>query len=165
MLVATVMWSQPLFSAVANAQFGAVVFGLLAVLSYGVERGRAGLTAASWTALLIKPHLSALVLLGTLLLDRGRWRGYAIATGFAVTVASLVALPPWQIEYVRAVVDQRLDVDPGLASFATLAGAKALTQLPRVHVLICPFMGSTGVFRYTGDGWLEALGRPLCPPR
>ena len=127
-LLLTIAWSQPLFSAVANAQFGPVIFAGVAVLAFALERSRATLAGVAWLALLIKPHLSALVLLVALAAKWGRWMVATLAATIALLMASQVVLSAWPARWLRAVLDQRLDVDAGLSSLWTLAADAGLAS-------------------------------------
>jgi hypothetical protein len=126
LLLVSVLLSQPLLAAVASGQFGPIVFVCVTALAFALERRRDPIAWSSWWLLLIKPHLSGLVLLVALLIRSARWAVVALVGGVAIVAASVVALPPWPTEYVRGVMEQRLDVDAGLASLWTIAAGAGL---------------------------------------
>jgi glycosyl transferase family 87 len=121
-LLVTLLWSQPMFSAIGNAQFGPVILLSVAALGYALERGRARTLAAAWWLMLLKPHITALVMAGTLLTISRRAAAGLLAGAFAIGVASLLVSPTWLVDLVRENVDQQqLLGDRGLGTLWTLA--------------------------------------------
>lgn len=128
-LLLVALWSQPMFSAIANAQFGPVIFLALAALAYAASRGSRGVWLASWTALLVKPHITFLVVVATPLLRRaGSVRG-AVIVALTVAVASVLLAPRWPLEYVNELFGQQLALDPGLGTLWTMAGDLGLPTI------------------------------------
>ena len=120
-LLTIVLWSQPMFSAIANAQLGPVVFLGLASLALALERGRERAAAAAWCVLLIKPNIVAVVLAGVPLLQSRRFARYVIGAAFVILLASLVLVPTWPVDVIRVILGQQLLADRDLGTFSALA--------------------------------------------
>jgi hypothetical protein len=128
-LVLVALWSQPMFSAVANAQFGPVIFLALAALAYAASRGSRGVWLASWTTLLVKPHITFLVLATTPLLRRvGSVKGAGIVA-LTVAVASVLLAPRWPLEYLNELFGQQLALDEGLGTLWTISSDLGLPTI------------------------------------
>ena len=142
-LLVTLLWSQPLFSAIGNAQFGPVILLAVAAVAYALERRRAVVLAAAWWLLLLKPHISALVMAGTLLVTSRRAAGVLVAGALAIGLATLVLIPTWPLALVRENLDQQqLLGDRGLGTLWTLASDLGLPAIAggaaaAVVVLVC----------------------------
>jgi hypothetical protein len=121
-LLVTVLWSQPMFSAVGNAQFGPVILLSLAALGYALERGRARMLAAAWWLMLLKPHITALVMAATLLTISRRAAAVLLAGTLVIGLATLLLIPAWPVDLVRENLDQQqLLGDRGLGTLWTLS--------------------------------------------
>lgn len=122
LLLLLVLSSQPLFSAIANAQLGPVVFLGLAGVAFALERGRARGAAAGWSLLLIKPNIVVLALVALPVLARYRRFAAHVAIDAAViTTVSLALVPTWPVDVVREILGQRLLADPDLGTLSALA--------------------------------------------
>ena len=122
LLLVTLLWSQPMFSAIGNAQFGPVVLLSFAALGYALERGRARTLAAAWWLMLLKPHITALVMAGTLLTISRRAAGVLVAGALVIGAATLLLIPTWPVDLVRENLDQQqLLGDRGLGTLWTLS--------------------------------------------
>jgi hypothetical protein len=121
LLLALVLCSQPMFSAVANAQFGPVVFFGLAALGLALDRSRDRLAAIAWAILLIKPNIIVGVLVGAPLLRSRRFAASALAAGLVIFVASLLVVPTWPIDAARVILGQQLLIDRDLGTFWSFA--------------------------------------------
>ena len=121
LLLPIVLWSQPAFSAIANAQMGPVVFVGLAAMALSLERGRERIGAAAWCLLLIKPNIVAIALLGVPLFRSRRFAAYVVAFASAILLLSLVLVPTWPIDVLRVIVGQQLLADRDLGTLSALA--------------------------------------------
>jgi glycosyl transferase family 87 len=122
LLLVTLLWSQPMFSAIGNAQFGPVVLVSVAALAYALERGHARTLAAAWWLMLLKPHITALVMAGTLLATSRRAAGVLLAGALVTGLATLLVIPTWPVDLVRENLDQQqLLGDRGLGTLWTLS--------------------------------------------
>lgn len=122
LLLLLVLGSQPLFSAIANAQLGPVVFIGLATIAFALERGRARSAAAGWILLLIKPNIVVLALAALPLLARSRrFAGHVAIDAAVITAVSLAFVPTWPVDVVREILGQRLLADPDLGTLSALA--------------------------------------------
>jgi hypothetical protein len=121
LLLVTLLWSQPAFSAIANAQLGPVVFLGLSALALAMERGRERVAAAAWCLLLIKPNIVVIALLGMPLFRSRRFATYAIAFGSLILLLSLVLVPSWPLDVVREILGQQLLADRDLGTLSALA--------------------------------------------
>jgi hypothetical protein len=142
-LLATLLWSQPLFSAIGNAQFGPVILLAAAAVAYAIERRRRVLLAAAWWLMLLKPHISALVMAGTLVVTSRRVAVALLAGALAIALVTLVLVPTWPLDLVRENIDQQqLLGDRGLGTMWTLASDLGLPAIAGgaaaiVVVLVC----------------------------
>lgn len=148
-LLLLLLWSQPLFSAIGNAQFGPLILFAIAALGYALSRGGGRLAAISWFFLLLKPHITALVMLGSLFAMPRRLAA-AVLAGVALIAATSVALrPSWPLDLVREnFAGQQLLGDRGLGTLwtfaadlglpATLGGAVAVLLAAVVFALARP---------------------------
>jgi hypothetical protein len=121
LLMSTVLWSQPAFSAIANAQMGPIVFVGLAAMALSLERGRERIGAAAWCLLLIKPNIVAIALLGVPLFRSRRFAAYVALFGSAILLLSLVLVPTWPIDVLRVIFGQQLLADRDLGTLSALA--------------------------------------------
>ena len=122
LLLIVLLWSQPMFSAIGNAQFGPVILLALAALGYALERRRSAVLSAAWWVLLLKPHISALVMAGTLFAISRRAVALLLAGAVVIAVATLLLIPTWPLDLVRENLDQQqLLGDRGLGTLWTLA--------------------------------------------
>jgi hypothetical protein len=121
LLLPIVLWSQPAFSAIANAQMGPVVFVGLAAMALSLERGRERIGAAAWCLLLIKPNIVAIALLGVPLFRSRRFAAYVVAFASAILLLSLVLVPTWPIDVLRVIFGQQLLADRDLGTLSALA--------------------------------------------
>jgi hypothetical protein len=143
LLLLILLWSQPMFSAIGNAQFGPVILLAVAALGYALERRRAVVMAGAWWLMLLKPHISALVMAGTLVTISRRSAAVLLATALAIGLATLLLIPTWPLDLVRENLDQQqLLGDRGLGTLWTLAvdlGLPAIAggAVAVVLVLVC----------------------------
>ena len=121
LLLPALLWSQPAFSAIANAQLGPIVFVGLAALALAVERGRERIGAAAWCLLLIKPNIVVIALLGVPLFRSRRLLASVFLFGLAILVASLALVPTWPVDVLRVIFGQRLLADRDLGTLSALA--------------------------------------------
>ncbi|MDQ2913059.1 MAG: DUF2029 domain-containing protein [Chloroflexota bacterium] len=122
LLLVTLLWSQPLFSAIANAQFGPVILLGVAALAYALERGRVRIGAAAWWLLLLKPHITAVLMAGSLFAISRRVAIALVAGAVVIALATLPLIPTWPLQVVRENLDQQqLLGDPGLGTLWTLS--------------------------------------------
>ena len=121
LLLPTVLWSQPAFSAIANAQMGPIVFVGLAAMALSLERGRERLGAAAWCLLLIKPNIVAVALVGVPLFRSRRLIAYVALFGLAILLLSLALVPTWPIDVLRVIFGQQLLADRDLGTLSALA--------------------------------------------
>jgi hypothetical protein len=130
LLLVILLWSQPMFSAIGNVQFGPVVLLSVAALGYGLERGWARTLAAAWWLLLLKPHITALVMAGTLLMTSRRAAVVLLGGALAIGLATLLLIPTWPLDLVRENLDQQqLLGDRGLGTLWTLASDLGLPAI------------------------------------
>lgn len=130
LLLVMLLWSQPMFSAVGNAQFGPVILLSVAALGYALEHRRSVTLAGAWWLMLLKPHISALVMAGTLLTTSRRYAGVLLAGGLAIGLATLLLIPTWPRDLVRENLDQQqLLGDRGLGTLWTLASDLGLPAI------------------------------------
>jgi hypothetical protein len=139
LLLVTLLWSQPAFSAIANAQLGPIVFVGLSGMALALERGRERAAAASWALLLMKPNIVVVALFGMPLLRSRRFAGYVVAFGSLILILSLVVVPTWPIDVARTILGQQLLADVGLGSFSALAIVLGLPSAVGVvaSVIVC----------------------------
>ena len=121
LLLPILLWSQPTFSAIANAQLGPVVFFGLASLALALERGRERAAAVAWCILLIKPNIIPLALIGLPLLRSRRFAIAVVALGSLILLASLALVPSWPLDVLRVIFGQQLLVDRDLGTLSALA--------------------------------------------
>jgi glycosyl transferase family 87 len=121
LLLPILLWSQPAFSAIANAQFGPVVFVGLAALALLLERGRVRAGAAAWCLLLIKPNIVVIALLGVPLFRSRRFTAYVVFFSLAILLLSLALVPTWPVDVLRVIFGQQLLADRDLGTFSALA--------------------------------------------
>ena len=121
MLLPIVLWSQPAFSAIANAQLGPVVFVGLAALALFLERGRDRAGAIAWCLLLIKPNIVAIALLGVPLFRSRRFAAYVGLFGSGILLLSLVVVPTWPVDVARVILGQQLLADRDLGTLSAFA--------------------------------------------
>jgi hypothetical protein len=141
-LLVILLWSQPMFSAIGNAQFGPVILLFVAALGYGLERGRGRTLAAAWWLMLFKPHITALVMAGTLLTISRRMAAMLLAGALAIVVATLLVIPTWPVDLVRENLDQQqLLGDRGLATLWTLASDVGLPAVAGGAVAVVLVVG------------------------
>jgi len=115
------LWSQPAFSAIANAQLGPVVFVGLAALAFLLERGRQRAGAAAWCLLLMKPNIVAIALIGVPLFRSRRFAAYVVLFGSGILLLSLAVVPTWPIDVARVILGQQLLVDRDLGTLSAFA--------------------------------------------
>jgi hypothetical protein len=115
------LWSQPAFSAIANAQLGPIVFVGLAALALSLERGRVRAGAAAWCLLLIKPNIVVIALLGVPLFRSRRFATYVVLFGVAILLLSLALVPTWPVDVLRVIFGQQLLADRDLGTLSALA--------------------------------------------
>lgn len=121
LLLPILLWSQPAFSAIANAQLGPVVFVGLAALALLLERGRLRAGAAAWCLLLIKPNIVAIVLLGVPLFRSRRFAAYVVLFGSGILLLSLAVVPTWPVDVARVILGQQLLADRDLGTLSAFA--------------------------------------------
>src|SRR5256885_8383075 len=122
LLLVTLLWSQPMFSAIRNPQFGPVILPSVAALGHAPQRGRPRTLAAAWWLLLLKPHITALLMAGTLLTISRRAAGVLLAGALVIGLATLLVIPTWPVDLVRENLDQQqLLGDCGLGTLWTLS--------------------------------------------
>jgi hypothetical protein len=121
LLLPIVLWSQPAFSAIANAQLGPIVFVGLAGLAFFLERGRERAGAAAWCLLLIKPNIVAIALVGVPLFRSRRFASYVVVFGTAILLLSLALVPTWPVDVLRVIFGQQLLADRDLGTLSALA--------------------------------------------
>ena len=123
-LLVMLLWSQPAFSAIANAQFGPVLFAATCALGLALP-ARPKIAVLAWVALLLKPHVVAATLLGV----RMHRRVLPLALGVlaVITAASLLLDARWPLEVLGETVTQSRLADPGLSTFWGLADAWGLS--------------------------------------
>jgi hypothetical protein len=130
LLLLLVLASHATYSAVANAQLGPILFAAIAALTLTLASRRYGPAALAWCALLIKPHVVALVLGGTIAAARDRTFRVIAAVGIALcVVGSLVIAVRWPLELLAELAAQRRAADSGLATFWGLAAAMGLPEV------------------------------------
>ena len=115
------LWSQPAFSAIANAQLGPVVFVGLAALAFLLERGRQRAGAAAWCLLLMKPNIVAIALIGVPLFRSRRFAAYVVLFGSGILLLSLAVVPTWPINVARVILGQQLLADRDLGTLSAFA--------------------------------------------
>ena len=121
LLLPILLWSQPAFSAIANAQLGPVVFVGLAALAFLLERGRQRAGAAAWCLLLIKPNIVAIALIGVPLFRSRRFSAYVVLFGSGILLLSLAVVPTWPVDVARVILGQQLLVDRDLGTLSAFA--------------------------------------------
>ncbi|MGH2471410.1 MAG: glycosyltransferase 87 family protein [Candidatus Limnocylindria bacterium] len=121
LLLPTLLFSQPAFSAIANAQLGPVVFVGLAAVALALERGRERAAAAAWCLLLIKPNIVVIALLGVPLFRSRRFATYVVLFGSGILLLSLVVVPTWPLDVIRIIFGQQLLADRDLGTLSALA--------------------------------------------
>jgi hypothetical protein len=122
LLLVTLLWSQPMFSAIGNAQFGPVILLSVAALAYALDRGRARTLAGAWWLMLLKPHITALVMAATLITISRRAAAVLLAGALVIGVATLLVIPTWPVNLIRENLDQQqLLGDRGLGTLWTLS--------------------------------------------
>lgn len=126
-LLVLALWSEPVYSALANAQFGALLFFAIAAMTLALVRRREVGAVFAWCVLLLKPHVIALALVGTVVARRARpFAVFAVGAAIIIALVSLAILPSWPREVlVEAVSQRRLD-DAGLDTFWGFAAATGL---------------------------------------
>jgi hypothetical protein len=121
LLLPILLWSQPAFSAIANAQLGPIVFVGLAGLAFFLERGRERAGAAAWCLLLIKPNIVAIALVGVPLFRSRRLASYVVLFGTGILLLSLALVPTWPVDVLRVIFGQQLLADRDLGTLSALA--------------------------------------------
>ena len=130
LLLLLVLASHATYSAVANAQLGPILFAAIAALTLTLRSRRYAAAALAWCALLIKPHVVALVLGGTIAAARERSFRMIVAVGIALcVVGSLVIVLRWPLELLGELAAQRRATDSGLATFWGVAAAMGLPEV------------------------------------
>jgi hypothetical protein len=130
LLLALTLWSQPMFSAIANAQLGPVVLLGSAGASYALQRAKPRAAAAAWWLLLVKPNMVLAVLVGLPALARSaRFASFAIAGAAAIFFASLLIVPTWPFDLLSVIGGQQLLVDRDLSTLWSLADVLGLPPL------------------------------------
>jgi len=129
LLLTIVLWSQPMFSAIANAQLGPVVFLGLASLALALERGRERAAAAAWCLLLMKPNIVVLALVGMPVLGSRRFARYVVGAALLILLASLALVPTWPGDVIRVILGQQLLADRDLGTLSALAVVLGLPSL------------------------------------
>ena len=152
-LTVAALLSEPVYSAVANGQFGPLIFLVIAVLTYALERGRTRLALVAWSLLLVKPHITLVVLAGAPLFTRLR---LALATAVValVGIASVVLAPRWPVEYLNELFGQQLALDRGLSTLWTVAADLGLPSIVGGAVAVA-----------LGIVFVLMMPRPLRSPR
>ena len=121
-LLLLLLWSQPTFSAIGNAQFGPLILLAVAALAYGLARAGARAPAIGWLLLLLKPHITALVMLGSLIAMPRRLAAAVLGGAALIAAASVAVRPSWPFDLVREnFAGQQLLGDRGLGTLWTLA--------------------------------------------
>jgi hypothetical protein len=147
LLLPTLLFSQPAFSAIANAQLGPVVFVGLAAIALALERGREKVAAAAWCLLLIKPNIVVVALLGVPLFRSRRFAAYVVLFGSLILLLSLAVVPTWPVDVLRVILGQQLLADRDLGTLSALAivlglpsavGAAAAVLTSVAFVLMLP---------------------------
>ena len=119
-----------MFSAIGNAQFGPVILLSVSALGYALERGRPRTLAAAWWLMLLKPHITALAMVGTLFTISRRSVSAVIAGALAIALATLLLIPTWPLDLIRENIDQQqLLGDRGLGTFWTLSSDVGLPAI------------------------------------
>ena len=121
LLLPILLWSQPAFSAIANAQLGPVVFLGLAALALALERGRERAAAVAWCLLLMKPNIIVFAIFGMPVLRSRRFAGYVVVAAFLISLASLALVPTWPVDVLRVIFGQQLLIDRDLGTLSALA--------------------------------------------
>lgn len=142
LLLVILLWSQPMFSAVANAQLGPVVFFGLASLGLALERGRERVAAAAWALLLMKPNIIGLALVGMPVLASRRFARTAAAAAALILLVSVALVPTWPFDVAREILGQQLLADRDLG---TLSGLAVVIGLPTAVGLVASLL-AVGVF-------------------
>jgi glycosyl transferase family 87 len=124
-LLVAVLWSLPMFSAVANAQFGPLLLFATAALGLAIQTRRNIAGAIAWSLLLLKPHVAVLTLAGVIVSQRRRlFAALAVAVGLAVLVFSVaIARSWWPAEVIAEVSAQQRLGDEGLDTFWGIAAS------------------------------------------
>jgi hypothetical protein len=127
LLLVLAIWSQPMFSAIANAQLGPVVLLGVAGTSFALERARPRAAAAAWWLLLVKPNMVLAVIAGLPVLARSaRFAWFAIAGAAVIFFASLLVVPTWPLDLLTVIGGQQLLVDRDLSTLWSLADVLGL---------------------------------------
>jgi hypothetical protein len=121
LLLVVLLWSQPMFSAVANAQLGPVVLFALAAVAYTFALNRNRVAAAAWWLLLIKPNVIPLALVALPFLRSRRFAAWAFGGALVILLASLALVPTWPADVLRVIFGQQLLVDRDLGTLSALA--------------------------------------------
>jgi len=105
---ALVLSSEPAWLTVRSAQFGGLELAALGALGVPATAGRAACFTVASFMLLLKPHVTPLVLLERLHAAAARTRiAAAIAFG-AIAAGSLIVRPSWPAEWLAEVVGHRM---------------------------------------------------------
>ena len=129
LLLVLVLWSQPMFSAVANAQLGPVILLSVSATALALERGRERAAAGAAWLLLLKPNMVLLVLAGLPLLRSRRFAAYAIGGSLAILLGTLLVIPTWPRDLADVIFGQQLLVDRGLSTLWSLADDAGLPSI------------------------------------
>ena len=127
LLIGVVLWSQPMFSAIANAQLGPVVLLGVAGAAYALERRRTRSAGVAFLLLLLKPNMVLFVLAGLPLLARSRAFFFScVALVVALFGASLVLVPSWPADLFLVITSQQLLADRDLSTLWSLVDVLGL---------------------------------------
>jgi Glycosyltransferase family 87 len=129
LLLLLVLWSQPMFSAIANAQLGPVILVSLSATALALERGHERAAAMAAWLLLLKPNMVLLVLAGLPLLRSRRFAAYAIGGALAILLGTLLLIPTWPLDLAGVIFGQQLLVDRGLSTLWSLAADLGLPSV------------------------------------
>lgn len=152
-LLLTLLWSQPMFSAVANAQLGPIVLLGLAVIAYALTRGRARTAATGWWLLLMKPNVVPLAFVGLPLFRTRRFAIWALGGALAILAVTLLVIPTWPADVLRVIFGQQLLVDRDLGTLSALA---IVVGLPSVVGTVVALAAVAGVGVALRDRALDA---------
>lgn len=120
-LLLLVLASQPLWSTVRNAQFGGLLLGAVGLVVYLIARHRFAAAGAAAVLLLLKPHITGPVLLGTWSRRNTRPAITSIVVASLLIAVSLIAQPAWPLGWSVELSGNRIEATSFAASGWTLA--------------------------------------------
>ena len=129
LLLVLVLWSQPMFSAIANAQLGPIILFSLSATALALDRGRERAAAVASWLLLLKPNMVLLVLAGLPLLRSRRFAAYAIGGALAILLGTLLLIPTWPLDLAGVILGQQLLIDRGLSTLWSVAADLGLPSV------------------------------------